>query len=155
MIRYKIDVFKELSRNGFNQTRIQRENLLPRQTITNIKAGKSITLETLNKICLMCRLQPGDIIEVVPTDEEKSKYHQIIRLSARIPMQYPKFCLLLLCWVHHPLSVLRFRAGGRYTGGFYHKNIKTRCLHNGIHRIMSVFYMFYISSGRSSIISCI
>ena len=43
-------VFKELSNHGFNQTRIQRENLLPRQTITNIKAGKSITLETLNKI---------------------------------------------------------------------------------------------------------
>ena len=75
MIRYKIDVFKELSNNGFNQTRIQRENLLPRQTITNIKAGKSITLETLNKICVMCNLQPGDIIEVVLTDEERMKYN--------------------------------------------------------------------------------
>ncbi|MBD5401306.1 helix-turn-helix domain-containing protein [bacterium] len=76
MIRYKIDIFKELSKNGFNQTRIQRENLLPRQTMTNIKAGKSITLETLNKICIMCGLQPGDIIEVVPTDEEIQKYYQ-------------------------------------------------------------------------------
>lgn len=76
MIKYKIDIFKELSKNGFNQTRIQRENLLPRQTMTNIKAGKSITLETLNKICIMCGLQPGDIIEVVPTDEEKQKYYQ-------------------------------------------------------------------------------
>lgn len=74
MIRYKIDVFKELSNHGFNQTRIQKENLLPRQTITNIKAGKGITLETLNKICVMCGLQPGDIIEVVPTDEERIKY---------------------------------------------------------------------------------
>ena len=76
MIKYKIDIFKELSKNGFNQTRIQRENLLPRQTMTNIKAGKSITLETLNKICIMCGLQPGDIIEVVSTDEEKAKYFQ-------------------------------------------------------------------------------
>ena len=75
MIRYKIDVFKEMSKYGFNQTKIQKEKLLPRQTVANIKAGKSITLETLNKICLMCRLQPGDIIEVVPTDEEKIKYH--------------------------------------------------------------------------------
>ena len=74
MIKYKIDVFEELKKNGFNQTRIQCENLLPRQTITNIKAGKSITLETLNKICLMCRAQPGDIVEVIPTDEEKIKY---------------------------------------------------------------------------------
>ena len=75
MIRYKIDVFKELSNHGFNQTRIQRENLLPRQTITNIRAGKSITLETLNKICVMCNLQPGDIMEVVLTDEERMKYN--------------------------------------------------------------------------------
>jgi putative transcriptional regulator len=67
-------VMKEIKRLGFNQTKIQRENLLPKQTMANIKAGKSITLETLNKICLMCRKQPGDIIEVIPTDEEKIKY---------------------------------------------------------------------------------
>ena len=75
MVRYKIDVFDVMKKYGFNQTRIQHENLLPKQTITNIKAGKSITLETLNKICLMCRLQPGDIIEVIPSDEEKIKYY--------------------------------------------------------------------------------
>ncbi|MCO7122007.1 helix-turn-helix transcriptional regulator [Ihubacter massiliensis] len=74
MIKYKIDVFEEMKKHGFNQTRIQKDNLLPRQTMTNIKAGKSITLDTLNKICLMCRLQPGDIIEVVAADEEKLKY---------------------------------------------------------------------------------
>ena len=75
MVKYKVDVFAIMKERGFNQTRIQRENLLPKQTIGNIKAGKSITLETLNKICLMCRLQPGDIIEVIPTDEEKIKYY--------------------------------------------------------------------------------
>lgn len=71
MIKYKIDVFEELKKNGYNQTKLQRENLLPKQTMTNIKNGKSITLETLNKICLMCRKQPGDIIEIIPTDEER------------------------------------------------------------------------------------
>lgn len=75
MIKYKIDVFGELKKHGFSQTRLQKENLLPKQTMTNIKGGKSITLETLNKICLMCRLQPGDIIEVIATDEEKIKYY--------------------------------------------------------------------------------
>ncbi|MEG0828987.1 MAG: helix-turn-helix domain-containing protein [Anaerovoracaceae bacterium] len=75
MINYKIDVFAELKSKGFNQTRLQKENLLPKQTMSNIKAGKSITLDTLNKICLMARLQPGDIIEVVANDEEKIKYY--------------------------------------------------------------------------------
>lgn len=75
MIRYKIDIFAELKKKGFNQTRIQRENLLPKQTMQNIRAGKSITLETLNKICIMLKMQPGDIIAVDPTDEEKIKYY--------------------------------------------------------------------------------
>ena len=75
MIHYKIDVFKELKNKGFNQTRIQREKLLPSQTQLNIKAGKSITLDTLNKLCIMLKLQPSDIIEVIPTDEEKIKYY--------------------------------------------------------------------------------
>ena len=75
MFRYKIDVFQELKKHGFNHTRIQREKLLPAQTVQNIKAGKSITLETLNKICIMCKLQPGDIIEVIPTSGEIIKYY--------------------------------------------------------------------------------
>ena len=75
MIKYKKDIFEELKKHGFNQTRIQREKLLPAQTAQNIKAGKSITLETLNKICIMCKCQPGDLIEVIATDEEKIKYY--------------------------------------------------------------------------------
>lgn len=75
MIRYKVDVLEELKKHGYNQTKIQRERLLPAQTVQNIRAGKSITLETLNKICIMCKLQPGDIVEVVATDEEKIKYY--------------------------------------------------------------------------------
>jgi DNA-binding Xre family transcriptional regulator len=75
MIKYKVDVFQLLKEHGFNQTRIQKERLLPAQTAQNIKAGKSITLETLNKICIMCKCQPGDIVEVIPTDQEKIKYY--------------------------------------------------------------------------------
>lgn len=75
MIRYKVDIKEELKRHGFNQTRIQKERLLPAQTMQNIKAGKNITLDTLNKICIMCRCQPSDIVEIIPTDEEKIKYY--------------------------------------------------------------------------------
>ena len=75
MIKYKIDILKKLKECGYNQTRIQKEKLLPGQTQQNIKAGKSISLDTLNKICIMTKLQPGDIVEVIPTDEEKIKYY--------------------------------------------------------------------------------
>lgn len=74
MIRYKTDVLELLKKRGYNQTRIQKEKMLSGQTRTNLKAGKMVSLETLNRICIMCRCQPGDIIEVVPTDEEKIKF---------------------------------------------------------------------------------
>lgn len=70
MIKYKIDVFAELKKHGYNQTKIQKGRILPSQTIQNIKSGKSITLNTLNKICAMCGLQPGDIIEFVQSPDD-------------------------------------------------------------------------------------
>ena len=74
MIRYKIDSMKELNKKGYNYMRIKREKLLSAQTLENIKRGKSITLDTLNKVCLMTNLRVEDIIEVIETDEEKEKY---------------------------------------------------------------------------------
>jgi hypothetical protein len=75
MIRYKIDIMKELNNKGYNYMRIKKEKLLSSQTLENVKLGKSITLDTLNKICLMTNLQPKDVIEVIATDEEKAKYY--------------------------------------------------------------------------------
>lgn len=75
MIRYKIDIMKELTSKGYSYTRIKKEKLLSAQTLENIKIGKSITLDTLNKVCLMTKLSVGDIIEVVVTDEEKERYY--------------------------------------------------------------------------------
>ena len=64
MIKYKIDVYQALKDKGYNTNIIKRDNL----------HGKSITFETLNKICILLRCQPGDIIECVITDPEKIKY---------------------------------------------------------------------------------
>lgn len=76
MIRYKIDIMKELNEKGYNYTRIKKEKLLSAQTLENIKKGKSITLDTLNKVCLMTKLRVEDIIEMTATDEEREKYYQ-------------------------------------------------------------------------------
>lgn len=60
---------------GYNQTKIQKEKLLPGQTCQYIREGKLISLETLNKICIMLKCQPGDVIECVPLPEEIVKYY--------------------------------------------------------------------------------
>ena len=75
MIRYKIDIMKELTGKGYSYTRIKKEKLLSAQTLENIKRGKSITLDTLNKVCLMTNLRVEDIIEVIATDEEKERHY--------------------------------------------------------------------------------
>lgn len=75
MFRYKINVLKELSTKGFTSTRMRKEKILSEATMTNIRNGKSITIETLNTICLILRCQPSDVIEITPTDEEKIKFY--------------------------------------------------------------------------------
>ena len=74
MIKYKIDVQAELVKRGYTTYRIKQDNLLPGQTLSNLKNGKIVNMETLGKICVMLRCQPGDIIESVITDEEKIKF---------------------------------------------------------------------------------
>lgn len=74
MIRYKIDIIQALKEKGFPPGLINENRLLPGQTMTNIRKGKMVSLETINKICCMLRCQPGDLIECFITDEEKIKY---------------------------------------------------------------------------------
>ena len=75
MIRYKVDVLKVLKDHGYSQLRLQRENILAGSQIMRLNRGEPIAFSALNKICLMCNLQPGDLIEVVPTEEEKRMYN--------------------------------------------------------------------------------
>lgn len=74
MFKYKIDVMKSLSDRGFTSTRMRKEKILSEATMQNLRKGKGITTETLNTICVILRCQPSDILEIIPTDEEKIKY---------------------------------------------------------------------------------
>lgn len=76
MIRFKFDVMAALKNAGWNTTRIQKERILSTRSYTTIKAGEvCLNTETINKLCIMLKCQPGDLLEVVPTDEEKIKYY--------------------------------------------------------------------------------
>lgn len=74
MYKYKIDVMQRLKDMGYTSYRIRQQNILPQGTLTKINNGGNITLETLNVLCIMLKCQISDIIEIVPTDEEKIKY---------------------------------------------------------------------------------
>lgn len=74
MIVYKIDVVKELSKAGFTSPVLREKKLISQATLQNLRDGKNINTSTLNTICLLLRKRVEDIIEVVPTDEEKIRY---------------------------------------------------------------------------------
>ena len=74
MFKYKINVLKALSEKGFTTTRIRKEKILSEATMQNIRSGKSVTLETLNIVCVILRCQLSDIIDIEPTDEEKIRF---------------------------------------------------------------------------------
>ena len=75
MIKYKIDVVKELSNKGYTTNVIRKNKWISDATMTKIRRGENINTTTLNILCVLLKCQPGDILEVVPTDEEKIKYY--------------------------------------------------------------------------------
>ena len=55
MIKYKIDVIKALKEKGYTVTQIRRDGLLSGKTLTAVKEGGNITIDTLNRLCSMLR----------------------------------------------------------------------------------------------------
>lgn len=80
MIKFKIDVIERMKNNGYSTYTIQKYNLLSNHTLhVNVKEGKNVTMETLNKLCIMCELPIEEIIEYVPDEEELIKYKSVQR----------------------------------------------------------------------------
>lgn len=70
MIVYKFDVLPALKEAGYSTYVLQRDNILPRGTLTKLKNNDTdISLKTLNKICELLDMQPGNIIKRVADDE--------------------------------------------------------------------------------------
>nr|DAU54649.1 MAG TPA: Cro/C1-type HTH DNA-binding domain protein [Caudoviricetes sp.] len=74
MIRYKKNIMEELKERGYSSTRIRREKILSESTMQRLRRGEPIGLDAVNSICIILRCQPGDILEVVPSDQEKIKF---------------------------------------------------------------------------------
>lgn len=62
MIVYKIDILNELKKKGYNTSRIRNEKLIAEGTMQSIRKNVMITMTSLNKICDLLEMQPGEII---------------------------------------------------------------------------------------------
>lgn len=76
MLKYKINVADALERKGFNTYKAKVTKLLSQDTLKKIKAeDTNISLESINRICMILDMQPKDIIEYVEDKEEKKKFN--------------------------------------------------------------------------------
>ena len=65
MIIYKIDVLETLKEAGYNTTRILKENLISQSAVQQIRKGEPVGIKTLDKLCKLLDMQPGNIIKYV------------------------------------------------------------------------------------------
>ncbi len=68
------EIMQKLANRGYTSYKMRKENILPQGTITKIRNGGNITLETLNTICCLLKCQISDIVNIEITNEEKIKY---------------------------------------------------------------------------------
>lgn len=75
MLKYKINIADALERKGFNSYKAKTTKLLSQDTLRKLKnEDTSISLESINRICIILDMQPKDLIEYVENEEEKKKY---------------------------------------------------------------------------------
>lgn len=65
MFVYKIDVLETLKESGYNSTRILRENILSQSSMQKIRKGEVVGIKTLEQLCELMDMQPGNIIKYV------------------------------------------------------------------------------------------
>ena len=71
MIKFKLDIVHALADVGINTyTCKQTGKPFAQGTFQQLKKGKTITTDTLDKLCEALNLQPGDLIEYIPDNEQ-------------------------------------------------------------------------------------
>lgn len=66
MLEYKINVIEALKEKGYNSTRILKENILSQSAMQKLRKGDMIGIKTLEQLCDLLDLQPGDIVKNRP-----------------------------------------------------------------------------------------
>jgi len=72
VIRYKVNVLKELKAKGYSSTRIRAERLMGQATLTQLRRGELVSWLNIDTICRLLECQPGDLLEYC-TGEAESK----------------------------------------------------------------------------------
>jgi DNA-binding Xre family transcriptional regulator len=70
MLKYKIDVLETLKEFGYNTTRLRKEQIVGESAIQSLRKGEMVGIKTIEKICDILDMQPGNIIKYVEDTEK-------------------------------------------------------------------------------------
>lgn len=75
MLKYKINVADALKRANFNTYKAKTSGILSQDTLKKLKnEDTKISLEALNRLCIILDMDIKDIIKYEEDEEEKKKY---------------------------------------------------------------------------------
>ena len=78
MINYNIDVIKALKDVGINTTKAKERGLFGQSVMKKFKDGDTnISLDTLNRLCFVLGMLPGEIIKYTETDMDRKNIAKI------------------------------------------------------------------------------
>lgn len=73
MFKFKIDIIVLLRENGYTPARIRKEKLIGEKTMQDMKAGIVPGIKTLETLCKILEVQPGDLIKYEADGVQKKK----------------------------------------------------------------------------------
>ncbi len=65
MLTYKINVLESLKESGYNSTKILKEGLISQSAMQKLRKNEMVGIKTLEKLCELLDMQPGNIIKYV------------------------------------------------------------------------------------------
>lgn len=79
MLKFKIDVAEALERVGFNTYKAKTSSLLSQNTLIKLKnEDTTISLKSLNNLCVILDMELEDIVSFTMTEEERKNREKIL-----------------------------------------------------------------------------
>lgn len=67
--KFKIDVLAALNEKGINFYTCRKDGTFSQGTLTHLRKGENISLNTAAKICSILQCELSDIIEIIPDSD--------------------------------------------------------------------------------------
>lgn len=68
-IKYE-KLFELMNEKGLTTYRIRKEKIISESALQSLRTGKSVSMDTIDRLCKALDVQPGDILEYIPENKQ-------------------------------------------------------------------------------------